>query len=55
VTLPSIKKAKVNIDYHIEYERHHYSVPHQYVGSVVELHAFNNLLEVYTGGIMAIA
>ncbi|BEM38664.1 hypothetical protein SME10J_23910 [Serratia marcescens] len=23
-----IKKAKVNIDYHVEYEQHHYSVPH---------------------------
>jgi transposase len=44
-----IKKAKVNIDYHVEYEQHHYSVPHQYVGRVVELHAFDNLLEVYVG------
>lgn len=45
-----IKKAKVNIDYHIEYEQHHYSVPHQYVGSVVELHVFENLVEVWHGG-----
>lgn len=44
-----IKKAKVNIDYHVEYEQHHYSVPHQYVGHKVELHAFDNLLEVWVG------
>ncbi|EIZ2110726.1 hypothetical protein MOQ95_005457 [Salmonella enterica] len=33
----------------IEYEQHHYSVPHQYVGHKVELHAFDNLLEVWSG------
>lgn len=44
-----IKKAKVNIDYHVEYEQHHYSVPHQYVGHKVELHAFDNLPEVWSG------
>lgn len=43
-----IKKGKVNIDYHIEYEKHHYSVPHQYVGRQVELHVFENLVEVYS-------
>ncbi len=30
-----IKKAKVNIDYHVGYEQHHYSVPHQHVGKKV--------------------
>lgn len=47
-----IKKAKVNIDYHVEYEQHHYSVPHQHVGKTVELHAFDNLLEVWSDGQM---
>jgi len=47
-----IKKAKVNIDYHVEYEQHHYSVPHQYVGKTVELHAFDNLLEIWAEGRM---
>ncbi|MBT0462907.1 Mu transposase domain-containing protein [Morganella morganii] len=47
-----IKKAKVNIDYHVEYEQHHYSVPHQYVGKTVELHTFDNLLEVWSDGQM---
>lgn len=45
-----IKKAKVNIDYHVEYEQHHYSVPHQYVGSLAELHVFENLVEVWCNG-----
>ncbi|AVL16943.1 Transposase for insertion sequences IS1326/IS1353 [Enterobacter hormaechei] len=47
-----IKKAKVNIDYHVEYEQHHYSVPHQHVGKTVELHAFDNQLEVWSDGQM---
>ena len=32
-----IKPVKVNIDYHIQYAQHHYSVPHQYVGETLEL------------------
>ena len=28
----AIKPVKVNIDYHVQYEQHSYSVPHQYVG-----------------------
>jgi len=31
------KKVRVNIDYHIEYEGHYYSVPHAQVGRVVDL------------------
>ncbi|NJD85315.1 hypothetical protein EWM60_07525 [Candidatus Erwinia dacicola] len=42
----------MNIDYHVEYELRHYSVPHQYVGKTVELHAFDNLLEVWADGPM---
>jgi hypothetical protein len=34
-----IKKETVNIDYHIQYNDHHYSVPHQYVGERLEVHA----------------
>lgn len=34
-----IKQVKVNIDYHIQYQRHHYSVPHQFVGETLELRA----------------
>ena len=39
----AIKTVKVNIDYHVSYEQHHYSVPHQYVGQQLELHAGDTL------------
>jgi len=42
-----IKPVKVNIDYHVQYERHHYSVPHQYVGERLELHASRSLITLY--------
>ncbi len=42
-----IKPVKVNIDYHVQYKHHHYSVPHQYVGESLELHAGENLITVY--------
>ncbi len=42
-----IKKVKVNIDYHVQHKDHHYSVPHQYVGENLELHAAENLVTVY--------
>ncbi|WP_158160874.1 IS21 family transposase [Grimontia hollisae] len=43
----AIKQVKVNIDYHIQYEHHHYSVPHQYVGEKLELHAGERLIQLY--------
>jgi transposase len=42
-----IRRCKVNIDYHIEFDKHHYSVPHQYVGEQVELHAGEHLIQLY--------
>ena len=42
-----IKTVKVNIDYHVEYQQHHYSVPHQYVGERLELHASDTLIQLY--------
>jgi transposase len=45
-----IKKARVNIDYHIGYDQHLYSVPHYCVGEQVELYAGDKLLEVYFQG-----
>jgi transposase len=42
-----IKFVKVNIDYHIQYDNHLYSVPHHLVGEKLELHAKNNLIELY--------
>lgn len=43
----AIKPVKVNIDYHVQYENHHYSVPHQYVGERLELHAGGTLVQLY--------
>jgi len=42
-----IKTVKVNIDYHIQYEQHHYSVPHQYVGEKLEVHASDTVITLY--------
>lgn len=42
-----IKRVKVNIDYHVQFDQHHYSVPHHLVGEKLELHATDNLIEVY--------
>lgn len=42
-----IKKVKVNIDYHVEYQQHYYSVPHQYVGETLEVHAGAHLITLY--------
>jgi transposase len=44
------KKASVNIDYHVEYDRHFYSVPYQYRGEVVEVRATNTTIEILRGG-----
>jgi transposase len=42
-----IKIVKVNIDYHLQYDQHFYSVPHQLVGEKLELHAKEHLIELY--------
>ncbi len=42
-----IKNVKVNIDYHVQYQKHHYSVPHQYVGETLELHASESLVTLF--------
>ena len=44
------KQAKVGPDYHIEYRRHYYSVPHQLVGRHVELEASSRLVQIYHQG-----
>ena len=41
------KTAKVNIDYHLELERHYYSVPHQLVGQHVDVRAAEHTVEVF--------
>ena len=44
--LAQFKRARVNIDYHVAFEGHYYSVPHQHVGQVVELRITATTLEV---------
>ncbi len=41
------KKAKVNIDYHVEFDRHFYSVPYRLIGQEVFLRASENTLEIF--------
>ena len=41
------KAAKVNSDYHVEFEGHYYSVPHRLVGAKVELRITGLLLECF--------
>ena len=42
-----IKTVTVHIDYHVQYQQHYYSAPHQFVGEKLELHASNTLIELY--------
>ncbi len=41
------KKAKVNIDYHVEFDRHYYSVPYRLIGQEVFLRVSENTLEIF--------
>lgn len=45
-----VKNASVNIDYHIDFDYHFYSVPHQYRGEVVEVRATASTVEIYRKG-----
>lgn len=40
------KKARVNIDYHIEVDRHYYSVPYQLVKEQVDVRLTDSIIEV---------
>ena len=44
------KKARVNIDYHVELEGHWYSVPYTLVGKPVEVRHTEACVEVFLGG-----
>jgi transposase len=41
------KKVRVNIDYHIEVERHYYSVPHQLVKKQLDARYTQNTVEIF--------
>jgi len=42
-----IKKVRVGIDYHVAYEKHFYSVPHQLSGQRLEVHVSSGSVQVY--------
>ena len=44
------KTCRVNIDYHIELDRHYYSVPYQLVGQQVEVRSTLSTVEIFQGG-----
>jgi transposase len=43
------KRARVNIDYHVELDGHYYSVPHRLVRTEVELRITGTTVEAFTG------
>jgi transposase len=44
------KTARVNIDYHVEFEKHLYSVPHNLIHQEVDLHATERMVEIFHKG-----
>jgi transposase len=44
------KTAKVNIDYHIAFEKHFYSVPHTLIHQQVEIRASERMVEIFHKG-----
>ena len=42
-----IKKVRVGVDYHIEYHKHFYSVPHPLVGKQLEVQASSGMVQIY--------
>jgi transposase len=44
------KTARVNIDYHVEFEKHFYSVPHTLIHQEVDLRVTEHLVEVFHKG-----
>jgi transposase len=43
-------KARVNIDYHVEFDRHYYSVPYALTGKEVEIRATLTTVEIFHRG-----
>jgi len=44
------KKARVGLNYHVTYKKHHYSVPYRFIGKEVELRITSQTVEVYYMG-----
>lgn len=45
-----IKQARVHIDYHVEHDKHYYSVPHHLVKQAVEVQASDSTVVFYSSG-----
>lgn len=45
------KSCRVNIDYHVEVDRHYYSVPYQLVGQLVEVRCTGSTIEIFHRGV----
>jgi transposase len=43
------KHAKVNIDYHLEYDHHYYSVPYALLGEMLDVRATRTTVEIFRG------
>lgn len=43
-------KGKVHIDYHVSFDKHHYSVPYQHIHKTVDIRATAKTVEIYLGG-----
>ena len=41
------KKARVHIDYHVQFDKHYYSVPYNLVGKEVEVRATEKMVEIF--------
>jgi transposase len=50
MNLAAWKRAKVSIDYHVEYAGHYYSVPYQLIHKDVDIRATENVVEVFRKG-----
>jgi len=44
------KKVRVNIDYHIEFDQHYYSVPYTLIGQQLEIRITSSIIEVFRRG-----
>jgi transposase len=49
-TYTQVKQVKVHIDYHIEVEKHYYSVPHSLIKQQLEAHITGELVTLYYQG-----
>jgi transposase len=49
------KKAKVHLDYHVDIERHYYSVPHPLIGKTVDVRLCASTVEIFLRGIRVAA